>query len=530
MASTRTRLTISYLVVLTTTLIAFAVALYVARVAEADEDVLQQSAALADDVLAAIRNAQLAGKDLTYVEQSQSGPPTIRASQEMAKALDRHAGHFVVLDSLGRLLYSSNAVRLLSAEDQQEIFTIAFQLRPGGDAARLPLTSDSLMKGGLMLVARRDPNVGTNISKVVGGLPPDVANVAPHLLLGTLLALAPVILIISLGVAYFVAGRAFRPVDELINEVEAITDGRSLHRRLPVASSGDELARLSATLNAMIGRLESSFTALRRFTADASHELKTPLTVLRADVERAMHPGTSPADRMVALEEALQETARMADLVESLLTLARADEGRYDLHREPVRLEPLVKDVFETAVILGEEAGLTIELPVCEDATVLGDPDRLRQLFLNLVTNAIKYTPRGGHVELSLTRRPHDEVALSVRDTGIGISASDLAHVFERFWRADRVRSRRIASVDTSWALDRGGFGLGLSIAQWIVQAHGGTLTVQSRLGRGSMFSVVLPMAPMASDDGSERSEPAALTALRDAGGKGDSNSDFTDS
>jgi signal transduction histidine kinase len=383
-----------------------------------------------------------------------------------------------------------------------------------------------------MLVARRDPAVGPSISRVVGGLPTDVGDVAPQLLLGTLLALAPVILLVSLGVAYFIAGRAFRPVDDLINEVEAITDGRSLHRRLPVAPSGDELSRLAATLNAMIARLESSFTALRRFTADASHELKTPLTVLRADVERAMHPGTTSGERMVALEEALQETARMADLVESLLTLARADEGRFDLHREPVRLVPLVRDVFETAVILGEDAGLTIELPACEEATVLGDPNRLRQLFLNLVTNAIKYTPRGGHVEIALMRRPHDEVALTVRDTGIGISASDLPHVFERFWRADRVRSRRAATTDSVWGLERGGFGLGLSIAQWIVQAHGGSLAVQSRLGRGTMFTVILPVTQL-NDPGTAEERIASAVAgsiTRENEPRGDSNSDFTDS
>jgi signal transduction histidine kinase len=530
MASTRTRLTISYAVVLSATLIAFAVALYVARGAEADQDVLQQAAALADDVLTTVRNAQLAGKPLTSVDRGEF-PPTIRPTQEMGEQLDRHPGYFVVLDSLGRLLYSSSAVRLLAPEDQQDIYTVAFQLRPEGPAARVPLPRDSLIRGRLMLVARRDPAVGPSISRVVGGLPTDVANVAPQLLLGTLLALAPVILLISLGVAYYTAGRAFRPVDDLINEVEAITDGRSLHRRLPVASSGDELSRLSATLNAMIARLESSFTALRRFTADASHELKTPLTVLRADVERAMHPGTTSSERMVALEEALQETARMADLVESLLTLARADEGRFDLHREPVRLVPLVRDVFETAMILGEDAGLTIELPVCEDTTVLGDPNRLRQLFLNLVTNAIKYTPRGGHVEIALTRRPHDEVALTVRDTGIGISASDLPHVFERFWRADRVRSRRAATGEGAWGLDRGGFGLGLSIAQWIVQAHGGSLTVQSRLGRGSMFTVVLPVMPQGEDTpAEERAAVIAGAATRDGEPRADSNSDFTDS
>jgi two-component system, OmpR family, sensor kinase len=206
---------------------------------------------------------------------------------------------------------------------------------------------------------------------------------------------------------------------------------------------------------------------------------------LRADVERAMHPNTNRADRMVALEEALQETARMSDLVNSLLTLARADEGRFDIHREPIELEPLVRDVYETAVILGEDAGLTLTLAALEGGVVMGDATRLRQLLLNLITNAIKYTPRGGRVEVSAMHRGADEVAITVRDSGIGIAANDLAHVFDRFWRADRVRSR---------ASERGGFGLGLAISQWIVQAHGGSISVQSRLGRGSVFTVLLPI------------------------------------
>jgi signal transduction histidine kinase len=235
----------------------------------------------------------------------------------------------------------------------------------------------------------------------------------------------------------------------------------------------------------MISRLETSFGALRRFTADASHELKTPLTVLRADVERAMHPGARGTEAMQALEEALQETTRMSDLVDSLLTLARADEGRFDIHREPVQLGPLVRDVYETAMILGEECGLSVSMSVLEEGVVDGDARRLRQLFLNLITNAIKYTPTGGRVELSLSQRVGDEIAFTVRDTGIGMSAADLSHVFERFWRADRARSR------TS---ERGGFGLGLAISQWIAQAHGGRIAVQSRLGRGSVFTVTLPM------------------------------------
>jgi signal transduction histidine kinase len=175
----------------------------------------------------------------------------------------------------------------------------------------------------------------------------------------------------------------------------------------------------------------------------------------------------------------------MADLVDSLLTLARADEGRFDLYREPVELGPLMREVVETARLLGEEAGLTIDAPLLENAEVLGDLTRLRQLYLNLVTNAIKYTARGGRVEITLTRGDAD-VTFAVKDTGIGIAAADVPYIFERFWRADRVRSR---------ASERGGFGLGLAICQWIAQAHGGSLTVQSRLGRGSTFTVLLPLA-----------------------------------
>jgi two-component system OmpR family sensor kinase len=283
-------------------------------------------------------------------------------------------------------------------------------------------------------------------------------------------------------------------VDTLINEVEAITDGRSLHRRVPTDEADEELARLADTLNRMIGRLQTSFGGLRRFTADASHELKTPLTVVRADVERAMHPNVGAQERMQMLEEAMQEIARMSDLVDSLLTLARADEGRFDLHREPLQLEPLVRDVFETAVILGEDAGVSVSLPLVEDAVIMGDGPRLRQLFLNLITNAIKYTPRGGHVEMTLSVRNNNEIGFAVRDTGVGIAAADLPHIFDRFWRADKVRSRR-AAADLRGATERGGFGLGLAIAQWIAQAHGGTLTAQSRLGKGSIFTVLLPIS-----------------------------------
>jgi signal transduction histidine kinase len=187
-------------------------------------------------------------------------------------------------------------------------------------------------------------------------------------------------------------------------------------------------------------------------------------------------------EQAVALEEALQQVSRMTGLVESLLTLARADEGRFALVREPVPLEPLLREVAETALILGEDAGITVLLPIVQPGVVVGDAERLRQLLLNLATNAIKYTPRGGTVELSLEIR-HDEAIITVKDNGIGIAAADLPFIFDRFWRVDHARSRSEGS----------GVGLGLAISQWIAQAHDGRIDVTSRLGRGSTFTVVLP-------------------------------------
>jgi two-component system, OmpR family, sensor kinase len=488
MASIRTRLTVAYAGALVGALAAFGTALYVARRAAAYQELGRQAIVEADRVLETVRNHQAAagahGVADSVASDALGGP---RLSRDLRERLERLGGYFIVLNAEGRSVFSSFAVRRLHPDDLLQLQEVALRLPAGGDAAaRVPVMRDTAIAKRLLIVARSDTSLAPVVSRVVAGLPTDTADLAPRLLIGTMLVVAPLILFFSLPLAYYVGGRTFRPVDQLINEVEAITDGRSLHRRLPTDPSNDELSRLSTTLNAMIGRLEHSFAALRRFTADASHELKTPLTVLRADVERAMNPSTRGTERMVALEEALQEIARMADLVDSLLTLARADEGRFDLAREPMRLEPLVREVYETATILGEDAGLAVALPVLEDATVLADERRLRQLFLNVVTNAIKYTPRGGRVEISLTRRAQSgEAAFAVRDTGIGIAAADLPYVFDRFWRADRARSR---------SSERAGFGLGLAIAQWIAQAHGGGLTVQSRLGRGSVFTVTLPI------------------------------------
>lgn len=492
MWSTRARLAAGYAGLLFATLAAFCAAVYFARRASAYQELGARAVRAAGQVLGTMSAAERSGTRLT----GRDSLGTVSPLPELRNVLEPLPGYFLVLDAQSRLLYSSFAVRQLPPADQDDLNAVALQLQPGGDAVIFPLPRDTVLGGRMLLIARRDTSLLPNISRVIAGLPTIDADVAPQLLLGTMLLLAPLVLLISLAVAYAVAGKTFKPIDEVIREVEAITDGRSLHRRVPTDAPDEELSRLAETLNRMIGRLQTSFGALRRFTADASHELKTPLTVVRADVERAMHPGAGAHERMQALEEAMQEIARMSDLVDSLLTLARADEGRFDLHRERLHLEPLVRDVFETALILGEDAGVSVSLPLVEDAEVMGDSTRLRQLFLNLITNAIKYTPRGGSVEMTLSLRNNNEVGFAVRDTGAGIAAADLPHVFDRFWRADLARSRRVAG-DASSIHAGGGFGLGLAIAQWIAQAHGGTLTAQSRLGRGSIFTVLLPIAPV---------------------------------
>jgi two-component system, OmpR family, sensor kinase len=485
-ATLRARLTVTYGFALVGGLIVFAAALYSVRAASDIQELGPVALAQGDRALTILRAAALGGDTLTVERPlgDASGKTVIYASDAMRSLMERVPGYFIVYDRDNRQIYSSIGIRQLHEEDRSAIDETAVRLLPNGRGALVSVT-DSLFNGKLLLAARRDPALLPEITRVVAGVPTTMAELSAGVLLGTMLVVLPVFLIASVAASYFIAGSALEPIEQLINEVEAITDGRSLHRRLPADLGNDELSRLGNTLNAMIARLETSFGALRRFTADASHELKTPLTVLRADVERAMHPSAQGSEAMQALEEALQETARMSDLVDSLLTLARADEGRFDLHREPVALGPLVRDVFETATILGEDAGLTVSLSVLEEGVIDGDARRLRQLFLNLVTNAIKYTPSGGRVELSLSQRLGDEIAFTVRDSGIGMSAADLSHVFERFWRADRARSR------TS---ERGGFGLGLAISQWIAQAHGGRIAVQSRLGRGSVFTVTLPL------------------------------------
>jgi len=274
-----------------------------------------------------------------------------------------------------------------------------------------------------------------------------------------------------------------RPVEEIRQKAAQITS-RNLSERLPVVHTGDELERLATDLNRMIARLEESFQQINRFSADASHELRTPLTVLQGELEAIAQKGHNlPEDVRDTIGSALEETQRLAKIVENLLAISRLEAG--EARVQPVRLDfaELARTTADQMKLLAEEKRISLTSDGSEPVEVEADPSRLKQVVVNLLDNAIKYTPEGGNVSISVTRRDHRAI-LEVADTGLGISANDLPHIFDRFYRADKARSRQM-----------GGTGLGLSIVRSICQAHGGQVTVNSAEGRGSRFRVELPLS-----------------------------------
>ena len=299
-----------------------------------------------------------------------------------------------------------------------------------------------------------------------------------------LLPMFPLMLLLAAAGGYWLARRALAPVDEITRTARAFS-ANNLSARLSVPRTNDELERLSTTLNEMLERLEEAFRRISRFTADASHELRTPLAVMRTTAEVALRaPDRNDGEARAALEQIVAEVERTSHLTENLLLLAKADSGAAALQRHNVDLAAALGEACAQAEILARVKGLALaaELPDERRTYVAGDAHALRRLFLILLDNAVKYTPVGGRIDVAL-RQHGDSVVGEVRDSGIGISPQDLPHVFDRFYRADRARSR-----------EHGGTGLGLAIARWIAETHGGTITVASELERGSRFEVRLPL------------------------------------
>ncbi|HTA67853.1 MAG TPA: heavy metal sensor histidine kinase [Bryobacteraceae bacterium] len=297
-----------------------------------------------------------------------------------------------------------------------------------------------------------------------------------------LLWTAPAVLLIAALGGYWISRRALAPVDEITQAARSIGI-QNLSRRLTVPATGDELQRLSETWNDMLARLESAVKRLSQFTADASHELRTPIALIRTTAELTLRRERSPETYREALSEIVAESERTSRLVEDLLLLARADAGLPALPLENLELTPLVRDICQQGQVLAEARQLQISTDLPEEPVfVQANDPALRRLLLLLVDNAVKYTPAGGRITVSVGQ-DRAGATLAVRDTGIGIPDSALPHVFERFYRADESRNR-----------DAGGAGLGLSIAKWIAERHHASLEAESVLGQGSTFRVRFPL------------------------------------
>jgi heavy metal sensor kinase len=297
-----------------------------------------------------------------------------------------------------------------------------------------------------------------------------------------LLMFAPLLLLAAAGGGYWLSRRALAPVDAIVNTAREVS-GTNLGSRLQKLDTGDELQRLSDTLNEMLDRLESAFLRVTQFTADASHELRTPIALIRTEAELALRRSRSEDEYRESLRHILLEAERTTSLIEELLSLARADSGWETLTMHALDLGEALRGPIEGWRQIATIRNLHFRAQIdSEGVLVMGDDRALRRVVDILLDNAFKYTTAPGSVELSLERK-EEQAVVTIRDSGVGIPPEESSKIFERFYRVDKARSREF-----------GGAGLGLSIAQWIVEKHGGTISVESSPGRGSAFHVELPL------------------------------------
>jgi heavy metal sensor kinase len=394
-------------------------------------------------------------------------------------AHDDEARVFEVWSASGEQIHRSGAstplppIALTAATTSYRYETVA----AGGERWRTIAAPVTIGRHNVVLrVSRSEERVREELSEVLAVL---------------ILGLPLVVALAAVG-GYVLARRALAPIDDLASEARRITADR-LHERLTASNPHDEIGRLTAVINDTFARLESSFDQLRRFTADSSHELRTPLAVVRAIGEAAMAERRTPTDYEEAIGSMLEEVDRMSNLVDALLRLSHGDAGTIRLSREPVNLGQLATDVAASLGILAEERNQKVNVEVA--APVIARVDRLvvREAVTNMLDNAIKYGPPGSDITIRVEAAA-DRCVLTIADQGPGIPAEHRERIFHRFFRMDEARSR-----------DGGGAGLGLAIAKWAVEIHGGQISVDDRPGGGSEFRIVVPLASPPTRDGADR-------------------------
>ena len=291
----------------------------------------------------------------------------------------------------------------------------------------------------------------------------------------------PAVLVLTALVGRFMAKRALKPVSKITQTAKDIGSGADLSKRIPVPEAKDEIGQLALTFNTMMDRLESSFSQMRQFSSDASHELRTPLTVLKGQSELILGKERNPEEYQDVISSNLEEIQYMSKVLEDLFLLSKSDENQIVLDFKPVDLSLLIEEICKHAEIIASEKNIRVVIAYLERVQINGDPVRLRQMIWNVIQNGIKYTQQGGEVKIFVHEK-EDVVILTVQDNGIGISEDDLPLIFNRFYRVDKARSRQV-----------GGTGLGLSICKFIVDAHKGTIDIESKLGEGTKFKISLP-------------------------------------
>ena len=458
--SVRTRLTLWYAAVLGLSLIVFALLIYYAAAATFHKRQDESLRATAQTVASA------------YVEEFEEQRSVAKAGEVVLSEL-AFPNHYVeVLDRTGQPIASSknltSTIAIPSAIlDEARARNYGVVTVDGLRAAVVPLASDQ--KLGFAVVA--EP-----LSVIEDGL---------RQLRRDFFAGVPLVLLLASLGGYFLARKSLGPIASMNRQTQRISAER-LSSRLDVTNPRDELGRLATTINDLLARLENSFNEQQRFIADASHELRTPLAVLRGETEVALGKQRTREEYQESLSLIQDEAERLSRIVEDLFILARQPlDTPASLGKERVSLNDAVKDCARAAQVLATRKGVRLTTENNSASIDLnGDKELITRMILNLLDNAVKYTPAGGEISLALTRQ-NGNAEIVVRDNGIGIPEADRQRVFDRFYRVDKARSRAL-----------GGAGLGLSIVRWIVEAHGGAIHIDSAPGRGSTFTVDLPLKP----------------------------------